>query len=79
MCSAFHRCSPRPSCVSWQVRIPAKCKTCGRAKGTVPKWEQGNDLVTATKRGNLPVVMQMTEAGADLEVTGGWWEERGQA
>ena len=53
-----------------QVRIPAKCFTCGRPKGTVPSWEKGKDLVTATKRGNLPVVMQMTESGADLEVRG---------
>jgi ankyrin repeat protein len=50
-----------------RVRIPAKCKTCGRAKGAVPSWESGNDLSIAAKRGNLPVVIQMTESGADLE------------
>jgi len=52
-----------------RVRIAAKCKTCGRAKGSVPSWEAGNDLSVAAKRGNLPVVIQMTEAGADLEST----------
>jgi uncharacterized protein len=35
----------------------------------VPSWEAGNDLAVAAKRGNLPVVIQMTEAGANLEVT----------
>ena len=47
--------------------LPPLCQTCGRAKGTVPSWESGNDLVTAVKRGNLPTAIQMAESGADLE------------
>lgn len=58
----------RENCDRQRVRIAASCKTCGRAKGAVPSWEKGNDLSTEVKRNNLPIVMQLTEAGADLEV-----------
>jgi len=28
-----------------RVRLPAKCRTCGRDKGAVPSWEKTTDLM----------------------------------
>ena len=57
----------RVTCDRQRVRIPAKCKTCGRPRGRVPMWMKGNDFMKAVKTGNLPIVAQLSEAGVDLE------------